>query len=295
MCGGGAFLIYGDIQAPSQAVNLPGVTSSGGAIGEAMPCAVGLVYCTDYDGVYAWNGGNTSQKISYPLSGKSFLRPPLTLPTVSSNPSINIGPNYRNGVWGSWVLLANGYLFDTITKGWWQIDNPGTNPDVQVWGGPGGMTQYFYSSSGVSYSPSGSFTPVVKILKWDRSKPATSWQWNSNPIPAPGSQVMLGAVEICASNLSTYDCTITVQPVALPAMKAYPNQNATQPVVFTIPASTQSVRQAKALGWNDFNMVVRVTATTTQTPGTPDGTNPAPILHDMALGYAERPVAEMDM
>jgi hypothetical protein len=286
MSGGGGFVVTGDMQFPSSATNLPGVQSTGSAIGEALPTPIGLLYCTDQNGVWVWNGGNTSAKISTQVPDNIFLRTAPPLPNVTG-PSVSIGPNYRNGIWGPWALFANNMMFDTITNSWWQIEDPAVL-NFQVWAGSApAASQFFWGSSGLTvYPPSATgshaTTATVSIQMFNKNLPQPSYTWVSNPIPNPGGNVMLGAVEIVASNRTPTAATVTVTPTAPDGQQPYGNQT-TQGVVFAIPPNTASYREAKALGWNDYNLCVRVDALNS-TPS-----NGAPFVHELALGFEPVP------
>lgn len=281
MSSGGAVTVSGDIQNPTSAVNLPGVQSAGNAIGEAVPTPLGLVYCTDNEGVWVWNGGNTSTKLSANMPDNAFLRTPPNIPLIGGLPTVNTGPNYRNGLWGDWVLFANNWMFDTYTGGWWQMENPAT-VNNQVWcGSQPGAANFFYSSSGIAQNNAGPST--VPIYLWNKNTLAPTWQWTSNPIPNPGSGVTWLAVEICASNSTPQPATITITPTAPPARRVYPNQIIPAPTTtFTIPPNTAGYRKAYAVGWDDYNICLQVTASAFSP------SYQAPSLHELNLGYKPR-------
>ena len=280
MAAGGAVTVNGDIQNPTSATNLPGVQSAGNAIGEAIPTPLGLVYVTDSEGVWAWNGGNTSTKLSTNMPDNGWLRTPPNIPLIGALPTTNTGPNYRNGLWGDWVLFANNWMLDTYTGGWWQIENPAV-VNMQVWcGSQPGSGNFFYSSPGLATNNAGGST--VPIYLWNKSILASTWSWTSNTIPYPGSGLTYQAVEICASNRTASPATITVTPTAPPGRTPYSNQIQPAPsVTFTIPATTAGYRKALAVGWDDYNMCVRVDAAG-------QGSLQAPTLHELNLGYKPR-------
>jgi len=281
MASGGAVSINGDIQNPTSATNLPGVQSAGNAIGEAIPTPLGLVYCTDNEGVWTWNGGNTATKLSMNMPDNIWLRTPPTVPLVGGLATVNTGPNYRNGLWGDWMLFAGNWMLDTFTGAWWQIENPLT-VNMQVWcGSQPGAANFFYSSPGMAQNAAGNST--VPIYLWDKNKLANNWTWVSNPIPSPGSGVTYLAVEICASNMTGQPATITITPSSPPGRRPYANQIIpAPPTVFTIPPLTAGYRKAYAVGWDDYNICVNVTATAFSP------SLQAPVLHELNLGYKMR-------
>jgi hypothetical protein len=282
LAAGGAVSINGDIQNPTSATNLPGVQSAGNAVGEAIPTPLGLIYCTDNEGVWVWNGGNTSSKLSTNVPDPIWQRAAPFIPAVGGLNTVNTGPNYRNGLWGDWVLFANNYMLDTFTGAWWQMEDP-TIANNQVWcGSQPGSGRWFYSSPGLATSNSGG-TVTVPVYLWDKGYPARSWTWTSNPIPSPGSGTVYNAVEICASNSNTKAAQIIVTPSSPPGRTPYSNQIRPAPsVTFTIPPQTAGYRKALATGWDDYNMCINVQAVAF------DALTPAPTLHELNLGYRMR-------
>jgi hypothetical protein len=280
--GGGAVIIYGDLQFPSSAISLPGVTGTGQAINPALPTPLGLVYTTDFSGVWVWNGGSTSQKISQQIPDNQFLRTiSFIQPADITNPGYPLFGRASQGLWSDWIMFPNNWLYDTVTNSWWQFEDPGVN-NFQVFGGQSGFTEFFYASPANAYSATGG-TLTVPTMIFDRALPYSNYTWRSNLIPQPGADVTLGCVEICASNTSATTCTVSVQATAPPGQTAFPNQNPSQTQTFTIPPNTAGYRHSLPLGWNDYNLCVLVTAANTNTA------NAAPVLHELNLGYTPLP------
>lgn len=278
--GGGAVVIYGDMQFPSSATTLPAVSGTGSAIGPAVATPIGMVYATDFDGAWVWNGGNTSQKISTPIQDNQLVRSLVNLNTADIGGGTFLACTSNMAVWGGQVWFPNNWLYDTSTNGWWQCEDPSVR-NFQVQGGQSGVGRFFYNSPANASTLSGG-TLSVPIMIWDRNTPFSTWSWLSNPVPNPGSDVVLGCVEICASNPTSTTATVSVQPVPPPGQTAYPNQNAAQTQTFTIPALTAGYRHALPLGWNDYNLSVLVTAANS------NNTHAAPTLHELNLGFTPR-------
>ena len=103
----------GDINVPSSVISLPGVQSTGDFVGRACPTPMGLVYCSQNQGAWVWNGGNISQKFSQALNDSFF---DLETGNIESN-------NYGFFVehWQKWVMFSGNVWYDTDTGSWWNI------------------------------------------------------------------------------------------------------------------------------------------------------------------------------
>lgn len=280
--GGGAVMITGDIGAPTSAITLPGVRGTGLARGAAIPTPIGLVYPTDSDGVWAWNGGNVAQKISTQLPDNAFLRPISTMGGPGGwtlgDPSVN----NQGDLWNNWIMFPNNYFFDTQSNSWWQCEDP-TVTLFSVHAQSVSTGRYFYSSDSTATFLAPSSTGYAKILRWDELTPASSYRWISNPISDPGARVTLGGVEIVASNPTATAATVTVTPTPPgTGTTGYPNQVSGAQAKFTIPAHTMGYRGFERLGYNDYNVCVKVDAANS------NGSNEAPTIHEITVGITER-------
>jgi hypothetical protein len=275
--GGGCVLIYGDIQNPSQAVYMPAVTGTGQAIGPAVPTSIGSVYVTDLAGAYVWNGGNTSQKISNQIPDNSLIRTPTNFAPGTFLPPLFGQSNIKT--WQDWVMFPNNWLYDTITQSWWQIESQSVY-SFQVYAGQAGAVANFYGTPANATVPSGGPSSVtVPLMQFNRNVPCSSYLWVSNPIAEPGSLLELAAVELCASNMTSTSCTVTITPTgaATSTIPAPINQNTSQSITFTIPPNTAAYRQAQPLGFRDYNIIVSVSAMNLTS-------NAAPTIHEITFG-----------
>ncbi len=135
--GTGMAVVSGDLFAPSSVINLPAVTGTGKAIGPAASTPIGLIYPTDTDGVYVWNGGNTSYKISTAIPDDQFVRSQYTADL--SIPDAFIPCLTHHDIWNNWVMFANNWMYDCLTNSWWQVEDPASYPQFWVTRGyPGG-------------------------------------------------------------------------------------------------------------------------------------------------------------
>lgn len=273
----GANVIYGDILYPQGAYFLPGITGTGAACGKAVSTPLGLIYVTDTDGVYVWDGGNTSTKISDGVPDTDFVRTP---PPFAPNTPVynNLQVNTHNDVWGNWAMFANNWVYDCINEAWWQCEDPNVQ-NFQVHTASHTSSRYFYSSVGSATTTTGG-TIEVGIAQWDRLEPVSTYTWISNPIPiSVGSLVSLQMVEITASNPTASIATVVITPTVPPGQTPFSNQNVNQSQTFTIPPYSVAYKASKTLGYTDYNVEIKVVATNLL-PG-----NQAPVIHSMSLGF----------
>lgn|SRR5215469_224139 len=279
--GGGGVLVYGDLAFPTSAVKLPGLAGTGNADGPGVETSVGLVYVTDFDGAYVWNGGNTSTKISQAISDDVLFRG-SPLPAPFSNTA---RASAHNDVWSNWVMFANNWMWDVLTGSWWKVEDPAVN--TMMMHCPSLVTTgVFYSSDWMAVNNTGSTGPVtVHIFVWDRTIPATTYRWTSNPIsPIPGRLFSLEWVEIVATNpTATGSATVTVTPIG----DANTLGNNTQHVAFTVPPNVQSWRGSMRLGFSGYNMQIQVDSVGA-------GSNPAPSIHEIHLGFVPTRTSQVE-
>jgi hypothetical protein len=176
---GGGIALYGDIDAPTSAIDLPGIESTGGFVGSALATQIGLVYCSQNRGSWLWNGGNSSTKISPQLRDDFFdVAGPLSMP------SNNYG--FYVGRWQDWILFSNNYLYNAETNSWWVLypnkfngtgDAPG---ETFFWFIQGNLGKDLYAV------PLQIGTGAGQDMRWwyrfDNTVAAPHWQWKSLPI-----------------------------------------------------------------------------------------------------------------
>ncbi len=126
---------------------------------------IGLVYGTR-NGVFAWEGGETSQHISPQLDGFFWNH----APGVQYD-----GHRGRFNFWHPWVMAPSGFMFDTRHNGWWRLDNPTGHNAYNV---------YAISENNRLYAFPYQHTAVDTTL-WNEASPdvfANSWSWKSQPL-----------------------------------------------------------------------------------------------------------------
>jgi hypothetical protein len=173
---GGAVLLYGDIDAPTSVIRVPGVQSTGDFVGSACATPIGLIYCSQNQGAWVWNGSNTAEKISENIRDDFF---DLETGNIESN-------NYGFFVyqWQKWVLFSNNVIYDTETNAWWNLF-PYTG--VEFEGLPVGQNLFWYclTQNGNQLLAA----PLIVnsnsdngYLVFDNTVPSPSYQWVSLPI-----------------------------------------------------------------------------------------------------------------
>jgi hypothetical protein len=110
---GGGIILNGDINVPSSIIRIPGLQSTGDFVGHAASTPVGLIYCSQNQGAWLWNGGSESQKISQNIRDDFF---DLETNVIESN---NYGFYVEH--WQKWVMFSGNVWWDTDTNAFWNI------------------------------------------------------------------------------------------------------------------------------------------------------------------------------
>lgn len=245
---GGGLTLNGDIDDPT-VVNLPNVVPTGfmGCIGTSSP--IGFIYGSWQAGVWVWNGGDVSQKISNQLEDDVFTVP---------NADEILGQKAQFEVWHDWVLTSNNWLFDTNNGGWWRLDDP---DDVRLqWFSTDDLGEELLATSLF-------FTNANPVhgYAYNRSAPARSYSWQSQPLwPSIGRDVDVREVTLVAHGTGTIDVTLT----------AYDGTPETHQV--TVASNTPEMFRI-AFHTRGKNIQLRLEVG--------DGANPAPIIYLVDIGY----------
>lgn len=249
----GAIQISGDLLFPT-VTKLPGVQGTGQWTSKGISCSRGFLYAVHKGGIYSWNGGNLSQKVSSQLRDDFFERATTTF-----------GVSMQSTLWNDWVMYPNNFFLDTLSGGWWRIDNP----SEFMW------TTWDYSCSdsrfciaAIDSYASGS---TNQIAAFDRTKLASSWSWQSQPIPqSVGTKIQVQECEILATSLTGGTITVTLTG----------SDNTLSTVTFTLIALSQPQRLRMRLASQEWNVIVRIVATDV-------GFGSAPILNEITLFFTD--------
>jgi len=270
--GQGAVMVAGDPAFPTFVTKLPAVHGTGQIMQRMTQCQTGSLYVTQTDGVYAWNGGNTSTKISPQIPDQAIIRPELEPGGLFS--SGVVGVRTWHDVLNNLVFFPNNWVFDSTSNSWWQCEDP----DVFTsggWAASGAGVRFMY---GVAATPVNNTYPVYQF---DATTLTSSYLWESNPLlSATETLVTIIRVEIVASNPTTTDCTVTITPT-IPPGNVSRFANNPQSVTFNIPPQTAGYRAFLPLGFTEYNICLRVEASNTN----PDFQ--APAIHQINADLIE--------
>jgi hypothetical protein len=259
---GGGVVISGDINNPT-VTYLPGVHPTGIQYGKTDSDLNGLYYCALDSGAWLWNGGNVANKISNQLDNNFYS---------CSNPIPNQNFAYFIHRWGELVLFSNNWVFDSLAGGWWRLLNPST-------------ASFFWYTHGFAvnqlYAAVPKTTDVTSdvLYKFDRTVPASSWQWQSLPIRvAEDRYIDVREVQMRYSNPYGGTGTFTIQISAIDA-----NNNLVNAQTFTWnSAVNRPTMQRLNIRAQAEDITIRVAAQA-NTAG-----QPAPVVHSLSIGYRTR-------
>src|ERR1700722_8589969 len=264
---GGAVVLNGDIAAPSSIIPLPSVQSTGGFSGLACSTTVGLIYCSQNEGAWSWNGGNVAQKIS-PQLDDDFFNAQATGGVVSDT-----GYGFLVERWQDWILFSNNYLYNPDTGGWWILYPNQSQTSTELfpltfyWFKQGRSGNEMYAAPLVLSQTSASTRQWYN--KFDNTVPTTHWQWQSLPIhvvPTADRVVDVRQVIVRLSNPdgSTATATVTVGT----------ESQTTDTTIGPNPTTFRFNFGIGALGLQDIVITING-----------DSTGSAPILHSLDIGY----------
>lgn len=261
----GGVVISGDLNAPTVTV-LPGVMPTYGMVSRGASTSIGFIYASNNRGLWSWNGGNTSQKISEQLEDNFMVN--TGLPAISRGPTVDIQR------WGDWIVVTNDWLYDINTGGWWKMP-PGTTANAHQW--------YQASTDGMTlYAALGVPTSTCAFEAYSRLQGAQSYTWKSYPIRPPSESknrsMLVREVVIRAQGAGTVTVTLTGVQGTTTSGAISPSSTLT---FTTSPDATQPSMQRLAVGLDAQDVQITVTSTGT------NATTPAPILYSIAVGYTD--------
>lgn len=265
---GGGYVIQGDLNAPT-VTRLPAVTSTYGLMSRAGDTTIGLVYASNNRGLWAWNGGLASQKISNQLDDNFFINT-----TYPNPPGLSRGPSVDITGWGDWIVCTNDWLFDTNTGGWWKL-SPSLSDQAHIFYRVSGDGNYLYAACPVP-------TSSIAIDLYSRLAPETTFSWTSYPIRLPQAtndrQFAIRNVVIRAQGNGTVAVTLTGYEGA--TSEASPSNTLTFEATSD---SSQPRMQELAIGLTAQDVTISIVSTANAT-----STSPAPIVYSVAIGYIEQ-------
>lgn len=253
---GGGVVVSGDIADPT-VTRLPGVVTAGGTSqGHAASLPSGLFYMHRL-GAYLWRGADTSTKVSNQLEDTFWLVPDAEFYGIR---------RWQAAEWGEWVLTTGNWIYDTITDGWWRLEDPSLY--TVMWCGRGYDATLMWTTAG-RYTNA---TAANVIKGWSRTNTAFTYSWQSHPIPKSINRLLdIREVVVRAQGTGTVTITLTGITGDTPA----------QPEVFTFTSASAPQLIRKTCYCKGENITVRIQS---DSGGV---VNPAPIVYEVRLGYNE--------
>jgi len=274
--GQGGIIVSSDPAYPSAVTKLPAVHGTGQIMQRMTQCLAGSLYVTETDGVYAWNGGNTSQKISSQIPDQAALRTDLEPGGVFGEGVV--GVRIWHDVLNNLVFFPHNWIYDSGQNSWWQCEDPGVF-DSGGWAASGSGVRWMY---GVDGSPTDDAFPV---RQFDATSLASSYEWISNPLPSSTETLTtVISVELVASNPSPTAATVTITPT-IPPGNISTFANNPQTIVFNIPPEASGYTASLPLGFTEWNVCLRLDAANS------DSANPAPAIHALNISIIEAQTA----
>jgi hypothetical protein len=252
---GGGVIVSGDLNSPT-VTYLGGVTPTYGTLNQSAQTLVGLVYASNDNGVWAWQGGMTSQKLSGNLNDDFWA-----LPTQG-------GISFSATSLGDWLCMTNGWVFDTANGGWWKLNTPGFVP-----------LYYGTKADGsgiwaVALSFLHASDPV--IAEYSYASPSNSYTWKSYPL-AQTKDRNISIQEVVVRCQGNGAITLVFEGVTGTTGTTLPtpvNINSTQPVMVRMDVgSTAGTFQAQ-----DVTLSIASVGT---------GSGPAPTVYSVSIGFTE--------
>lgn len=264
---GGGLVVYGDIDAVTSVISMPGVQSTGDIVGRASPGPLGLVYCSEQRGAWVWNGGNTSQKISQQLRDSFY-----DATTATGMEGNNYGFDVAH--WQNWILFSNNFMYDMDTGSWWQFypgdgnGGPDTEGHTFWWWNEGRFGNQMYAGP-LKFASGDDWW-----YRFDSEVPSAHWQWQSLPmhVVPNGSrlidvlQVVVRGSDPSGSGGATLSVTIGSDTRTTGALTQFPT-------LFRLDFG------AGSLGLEDIVATIN---------GDNADNASAPILHSIDIGYKTR-------
>lgn len=253
---GGGYLVQGDLIYPTVR-HLPGITSPGGTWCEGVNSSIGFLYGVNNGGVRLWTGGEGSDQLAPQLDPSFWIAE-----------SLSALQHYKGkfNQWNDYILVPNNWLFDTVTKGWWRLEDPDE------------MVYFSYEPSpfnNVLYAARTTFSDAepICVSGWDGKTPASSYSWAGQPLPiAMERRVTAREVGLFCQGEGTITLTFSGSDAS------------DRVVTFEIPSgySEQPIFLRQRFSWEGLHLSVQIESEHTNT-------GPAPIVRALRIGYYEGP------
>lgn len=198
----GATLMVGDLNSPTVS-NLPMVPGTI-IVQTATPSPLGLIYGSEQSGVWVWQHGDSSTLLSPNLLPNFWM--------VATE--LLAGNRYHFECWDDWIIVPNNWVFDTLTKSWWRLENEATFQITKY----GRYDKFLYGAKR-TYT----HAALTAFYSWRKDLGAASYSWQSQPIWETIDRVFkVREIELVAKGQGTVIATLTA------------SDNSTQSHTFTL-------------------------------------------------------------
>lgn len=283
---GGGLVMRGDLTNPTIS-NLRSIESVYGVRQSPVITPFGLVYCTP-NGVFVYEGGETTMKISNQIA-RDFWNyakyggdgGTLTTPLQCST---HMG---RLGWFHPYVCVPNNYLYDAELKSWWRLDDPTVNQGVAY------STYDTNSTNGKLFAFPYKITTAQTTVwdEYDSDVLASSYSWRSQPLVESNDRLIsCQEIEVVlSSGKGTISNTVTVTLTGINENGAVVSSPATA-FTFTGTGATNATPyiKRKKIVTSLIARHVQMLITSTNS-----GTDPAPKVHSVRVGYRDANRAAM--
>jgi hypothetical protein len=191
--GHGGMYVTGDLDDPT-VVSLPMVTGAELVHTPAVN-SIGVTYGNRNSGMWTWTHGDNSQLIS------PNMNPTFWVVTPTTDLDDFGGICYQLASSDDWILTPNNFLFDTVGKGWWRLEDPGV-----------AQFRFMASNWHFIYAAESYYTNVKDspIHAFKRESPSRTFTWQSHPIwQSVADIVNVNTIELIAEGQGTVTLTLT--------------------------------------------------------------------------------------
>lgn len=272
----GGVVVSGDVFSP-YITTVPGVTGTGRMFGNSAITPAGMAYLSNPSGLWAWNGGASSQ----------FLSPQL-MPNFWQSSGAYSGAiiqdtnRFNVTFWNNWIVCPDNWILDLTTNGWWLLYPPTQNQSSAV-----NNSNFYYSiiSSGAGNQalvglpswvvPSHSRFPVSFLT----TVLTRQYQWTSNNFQVSNGQLCdINEIILTATNLDNQNYTVSVSILDVNGVV----QNLNPVVLSPNMKKPQQFRvQAPHIQTDVISIKINVSGTNLSTPST----NFPCVINGIAVGF----------
>lgn len=272
----GGVLMRGDLD-NFEAVALPYIESTHGPICHGIATPLGFVYGSR-NGVFAWAGGQTSDRLSKQIDGYFWEHDPTLAYT---------GVQGRMTYWSPYVMVPNDFMYDTESQAWWKLeDSSDTGREIYSHYDTSALNGKLYA---FPYRNAPAADPVV--YSYDPDVLRSSYSWKSLPIIETRRRLMsFEDVEITFTMAYPWTVSTTIA-VTLTGINEFGQQVQSNTMTFTANVTTpaagsqvtikQNVSASAGVQGAFTAKYVQVKVVATASSG------PAPKIHEILLGVRE--------